>query len=229
MSDPLRVAFVTEGPTDYFVLRAAVRALLNGRDFEPTLIQPELDDNLVPQNSGGWGAVYRWCRQATEQAGGAAGKNPLFQLHDVVVMQVDADVARASYSDYKIRNPPNDLPCQRPCPPAVATTEALRAVLLGWLNESAVPNGMVFCTPSKSIETWVFVALQQDTPTTDIECRWDVSSRLRKYGLIKSSQKILEKYRANEDTIHASWPIVRKWCREAERFSIEFMATIPTA
>jgi hypothetical protein len=32
MSKPVKVAFVMEGPTDYVVLRAAVRALLKERD-----------------------------------------------------------------------------------------------------------------------------------------------------------------------------------------------------
>ena len=53
MSKPVRVAFVMEGPTDYVVLRAAVRALLDGRDFEPTNIWPELDKNLRPMTEGG--------------------------------------------------------------------------------------------------------------------------------------------------------------------------------
>ena len=43
MSKPVKVAFVMEGSTDYVVLRAAVRALLNGRDFEPTSVWPILD------------------------------------------------------------------------------------------------------------------------------------------------------------------------------------------
>src|ERR1700690_4249921 len=60
MSNPVRVAFVMEGPTDYVVLRAAVRALLAGRDFEPTSIWPELDENLRPKTEGGWGGVYKW-------------------------------------------------------------------------------------------------------------------------------------------------------------------------
>src|SRR5277367_2195905 len=103
MSKPVRIAFVMEGPTDYIVLKAAVRALLNGRDFEQTDIWPELDESLRPIAPGGWGAVYKWCREVVDQvAGEPAHNNPLFEFNDIVVMHVDADVARKNYSVYEI-------------------------------------------------------------------------------------------------------------------------------
>ncbi|MCG2661365.1 MAG: hypothetical protein L6437_14100 [Kiritimatiellae bacterium] len=231
MSKPVRVAFVMEGPTDYVALRAAVRALLNGRDFEPTVIWPELNENLAVHTAGGWGGVYKWCRQAVEQAGGPARKNPIFAFHDVLVIQVDADVARSKYSDYMITDAPNnDLPCEKDCPPPSATTDALRAVMLGWLDEVSVPAGAVLCTPSKSIETWVLVALfpaDASAKKANIECRSDGEVRLRKYGLIKSGQKLINKYLANEAGIRDAWPDVRGKCSEAERFSHEFLALVP--
>jgi len=231
MSKPVRVAFVMEGPTDYVALRAALRALLNGRDFEPTNIWPELDENLRPKTEGGWGAVYKWCRQVVEQAGGPARNNPIFALNDIVIIQVDADVARRKYSDYKITDAPsNDLPCEKACPPPHATTDALRAVMLGWLGETSVPPGAVLCTPSKNIETWVLVALfpaDESAQKANVECRWDGEVRLRKYGLIQSGQKLIDKYRSNENRIRAAWPDVRGKCSEAERFSQEFTALVP--
>src|SRR5580698_3674149 len=121
MSNPVRVAFVMEGPTDYVVLRAVVRALLAGRDFEPTSIWPELDENLRPKTEGGWGGVYKWCRQVLDQAGGTARENPVFALNDMVVIQVDADMARMKYQDYGISDAPNDElrrgTCEKNCPP----------------------------------------------------------------------------------------------------------------
>jgi hypothetical protein len=231
MSEPVRIAFVMEGPTDYIALRAAVSALLAGREFVPTVIRPELDDNLAAQSGGGWGGVYKWCRQIVSQSDGPVGGNPVFGLHDVVVMQVDADVARMSYSNYRITDPPQvDLPCELPCPPPSDTTDALRRVMLGWLGERSVPDGMVLCTPSKSIETWVLVALFPEDPSArqvNVECRWDGEVRLKKYGLIKSGQKLIPQYAANENGISAAWTEVRRRCGEAERFSIDFLALVP--
>lgn len=227
MSRPVRVAFVMEGPTDYVVLRAAVRALLAGRDFEATNIWPELDENLRPKTEGGWGGVYKWCRQVLEQADGAARENPVFALNDMVVIQVDADVARMKYQDYGIKDAPNDdLPCEQDCPPPSATTDALRAVMLGWLDETTVPPHAVFCTPSKNIETWVLVGLSpenEQAKKANIECRWGLEVQLRKCGL----KKLIDNYKASENGLQDAWPSVRKKCLEAERFSMDFLALVP--
>lgn len=231
MSNPLRVAFVIEGPTDYLALRAAIRALLDGRDFESTVIRPELDENLAALTAGGWGGVYRWCRQVVDQADGPARNNPLFTFHDALIIQVDADVARRKYSDYEITDTPyEDLPCEQACPPPNATTDPLRAVMLGWLDETTSPPGAVLCTPSKNIETWVLVALFPDDASAkkaDVECRWDGEVRLRKYGLIKSGQKLIDEYAANEKGIQNAWHVVRQRCSEAERFSKDFLSLVP--
>ena len=231
MSRPVRVAFVMEGPTDFVVLRAAVRSLLNGRDFEPTTVYPEMDETLRPTTRGGWGGVYRWCRQAVDQAGGPARGNPIFQTSDMVIVQVDADVARKRYSDAKIHDAPNnDLPCERPCPPPSATTDALRAVVLGWMNETAAPPRAVLCTPSKSLETWVLVGLFPDNRLAlmaAVECRWGAEVQLRRYGLVRGDQKLIDEYRAREGAIQAAWPAVRARCSEAERFSTDVLHLVP--
>src|SRR5258706_1687757 len=192
MSRPARIAFVMEGPTVFLVVRAAIRALLDGRDFEATTIHPELDENLRPRTEGGWGAVYKWCRQVLEQAEGIARENSIFALNDIVVIQVDADVARKKYEDYVIEDPPADelrqRKCEKACPPPSATTDALRSVMLGWLDETSVPPHAVLCTPSKNIETWVLAGLfpeNDQAVKTNIECRWGLEVQLRKYGLIE--------------------------------------------
>lgn len=234
MSKPVKVAFVMEGSTDYVVLRAAVRALLKGRDFEPTSVWPELDANLRPMAEGGWGAVYKWCRQLLKQGDGPARDNPVFAMNDMVVIQVDADVARMKYEEYGIKDPPDDelfrRTCEKACPPSSHTTNALRAVMVGWMGETTVPPKAVLSTPSKSIETWVLVALfpdDADAKSPKIECWWGAEPRLRKYGLIKSGQKLIDKYRANEKGIQDAWPDVRAKCTEADRFSTAFLALVP--
>lgn len=234
MSKPVRVAFVMEGPTDYVVLRAAVRALLDGRDFEATTIWPDLDENLRPKTEGGWGGVYKWCRQVLEQVEGPARENPIFALNDMVVIQVDADVARMKYKDYGITDAPNDElsreTCEKDCPPPSATTDALRAVMLGWLDETSVPPHAVLCTPSRNIETWVLVGLfpgNGQAKKANIECRWGLEVQLRKYGLMKGEKKLINKYKANEKRIQDAWPNAREKCSEAERFSTDFLALVP--
>jgi len=236
MYKPVRVAFVMEGPTDYVVLRAALRALLGGRDFEPTNIWPELDENLRPKSEAGWGGVYKWCRQVLDQADGPARENPIFALNDIVVIQVDADVARMKYQDYGIEDAPNDElrhgTCEKDCPPPSATTDSVRTVMLGWLDETLAPPHAVLCTPSKNLETWVLVGLfpeNEQATKPNVECRWGLELQLRKHGLMKGRKKLIDAYEANEKRFQAAWPSVRQKCSEAERFSADFLALVPAS
>src|SRR6266498_3527477 len=229
MSDLLRIGFVAEGPTDYIVLHAAVRSLLGGVDFTPTLISPLVDESLAAKTGGGWTKVYLWCRQMLSEAGGDARTSNLFKQHEILVIHVDADVADKKYTDdQRITDPPQDLPlnmecdrpCETPCPLPRKISDALRTIILGWLNETTVPPQTVVCIPSRSIETWVLVALFPDDPTavrTNIECRRDCEVRLRTHGLIKSGQKLIQQYRASDNAITAAWGHVRERCGEADR------------
>ena len=93
-----------------------------------------------------------------------------------------------------------------------------------------MPPKTIVCIPSRSIETWVLVALFPDDPTAvrpNIECRRDCEVRLRIHGLIKSGQKLIKEYRANEGAMTAAWGHVRGRCGEAERFSTDFLALVP--
>ncbi len=237
MSKPPRIGFVVEGPTDFVVLESVVAKLLDGRDYEPVAVQPLLSDAFAATTGGGWTSIYLWCRQMVEQAGGAAHTNPLFGSHDLLVMQIDADVAGKSYGDDgRIYNPPSDLPFSRTCPPARDTTDRLREVVIGWLKEVALPPQMVLCTPSKSLETWVLVALfpkNRLAASANVECRLNPEDQLQAqplaHRLVHSGKKDVAKYRDRATDIAAAWDLVRKRCTEAERFTQEFVAVIPTS
>jgi hypothetical protein len=230
MSDPIRVGFVVEGPTDRLILEAVVTHLLGEREYEPVQLAPELSDTFAATSGGGWAQVYFWCRQTAEQAGGGAGNHALFETFDVVIVQIDADVAGKAYGDdQRITQAPGDLPCQRPCPPASDTTGRLRAVMLGWMGEANIPPKITLCTPSKSLETWILVALfpqNRFCTEPDIECRHDPETQLQSQPLavrlIRGGKKVIAKYAAVAPEVAREWPRVRLFCSEGERFSVEF-------
>ena len=162
MSDPLRVAAIVEGPTDSIVLAAAIESLLPGEEFEFQTLQPELSAAFEAPGGEmglGWSGVYRWCRQAADEGGGCVSQASVFAFHDLLVVQMDADVAGMTYKSGRIEDESDDLPCEKPCPPASDTTDALRLVILRWMGETEVPDQLVLCTPSKSMEAWVMAAL----------------------------------------------------------------------
>ena len=110
----------------------------------------------------GWPGVYRWCKQAAQRGAGRLSNDALlFAKYDLLVLHLDADVASKTYEEGSVAADVQDgaLPCELGCPPASATTAALRSVLLSWCGEGGTPNRTVTCIPSKNTEAWVLAAL----------------------------------------------------------------------
>lgn len=225
MSEPLRLALVVEGPTDRVVIEAAISRILDARPFILNQLQPEQSLAFGPLG-GGWGGVYRWCPQAVARSGGSLRSDPLFEFHDVLVLQLDADVAKEKYRSANIHEDPGDLPCAEPCPPAQATTDRLREVLLRWVGEPTTPDRTVLCTPSKSTDAWVVAALFPTDPAVldgSHECRSHGQQPLR--IRIEKSQSVYEGHSA---TLREAWLMVTEICTEARRFSDDFRTAVQT-
>jgi hypothetical protein len=229
MSDPVRIALVAEGPTDKVVIEAAIRCILGEAPFILRQLQPEESIAFLdPADGTGWGGVYRWCLKAISRSNGAIETDVLFVSYSLLILHLDADVAAEEYANAGINHPVNNLPCSLPCPPASASTDRLRAVLLSWIGRDAIPGRTVLCTPSKSTDGWVLCALYPDDQAVQagaIECLMQPHNRLQakpKNGrLVSGGKKRLQAYRARAPEMSASWPNVRGACSEAARFSQE--------
>jgi hypothetical protein len=233
MCDPLRIALVAEGPTDRIVLEAALRATLNPESFILTQLQPE-GSIAFGATGAGWAGVYKWCKQAAQRGGGRlADDTLLFGSFDVLVLHLDADVAGKRYSDASITPAQADgaLPCEQPCPPASATTDALRAVLLTWCGDVTPPSRTVACVPSKSTEAWVVAALFPDDPAVrdGIECYPDPETRLSQQPITKRMRKTQRDYQAASTKLESRWPrlAVQTGLGEAHRFQEEVRSKLP--
>lgn len=234
MSSPVRVALIAEGKTDGIVLDAAISAILRNHPFVLTLLQPEDAAASAPfgqPRPGGWSGVYRWCREVVERSN-RLRDDVVVGAYDVVILHLDADVAASTYEAAHIGDAPDpgNLPCDSGvCPPASATTDPLRAVLLGWAGEMDVPRGVVLCTPSKSTEAWVLASLYpQDAKRSGngFECipRPDrlLQAKPATERLVRSGKKDYERYRTRKDDLAAGWTTVAEFCSEAVRFSHNF-------
>lgn len=234
MSEPLSIAFVVEGKTDLIILKTVIGSLLEGRDFVHQVLQPEMSEafKFEPDEDVGWPGVCRWCLQSAEQAGGKLSDNPLFSVHDLLIVQLDADVAEVRYSDGHVRDPFSSptLPCVRTCPPPSATTDCLRAVVLRWMGEETTPPQLVFCTPSKALETWILVGLfpkDRVAKRVDVECRRNPANTLQgkpvERRLVRSGKKNVDKYEELAPEFTANWNTVKSRCSEAARFEDDFL------
>ena len=235
MSEPLRIAAAVEGPTDAIVLRAILTALLPDTEFEFQTLQPEGSTafSTAPfgRTGSGWAGVYRWGRQAVLEGRGSVSGSSVMSYHDVLILQVDADVAGKTYSSGSIQDAPReDLPCEEPCPPPSRTTNALRAVILNWLGEKDCPTRVVLCTPSKSTETWVLAATWPDNDVIrrgDWECHPNPEGQLGALPKKRRFKKRPDDYRHKQSEIGEAWPNVSARLSEAARFEREFLDARP--
>ena len=231
MSDPLRIGAAVEGPTDAIVLRAALDCMLTGTEYEFVTVQPE-ESAAFGHAPGGWGGVYRWARQSVDDGGGAVSGSTVLSFHDLLIVQIDADVANKTYASARIHDPPlQNLPCQQPCPPPNRTTDALRTVILGWLGAARCPAQVVLCTPSKSIESWVIAAVCPNNRMVrggNWECNQNPEGQLGTLPLAERFRKAVADYRDRRDQITLAWPNLYATLTEAERFETEFLAALPS-
>ena len=230
MSDPIRIGLVVEGPTDAIVIGSAIRAILGHDHFLLQMLQP--DDSEVfaggfGPHGGGWKGVGRWCLQAVGRNGpGGLQNDLLFAQHDLLIIHLDADVAA--------ENPTPDcgllgLPCEQPCPPARATTDSLRAMLLQWLGETRRPDRTIFCTPSKSTEAWVMEAFfpsDRELTRRGKECHPKPEDRLSQQPKNKRFGKTRAAYREREPQMVEAWPRIAGKLSEAARFHADFEAVL---
>jgi hypothetical protein len=232
MSNTLRIGFVTEGITDQIMLQEAIGKILDDADFEAVALQPEISATgfqLTGTTGLGWPGVYRWCRESVAQSGGGLRDNPSLTSYDLIVILIDADVAESDYGRGHITDAPaNDLPCAQPCPPPNATTDALRGVVLRWMNEQTVPGRFVLCTPSKSLETWLVAGLFPDDTVgrrQNFECRDNpeaiLAGKPKARRLVSGNKKNVGVYRNEATRFGENWGMVVGRCLEARRFQEE--------
>ena len=227
----MRVALAVEGPTDFVFLQAAINSLLPGREIVFQLLQPEYTAAFVPLTGNigqGWSGVYHWCHQTADEGNGSVSGSSLFRFHDLLVVHLDADVARKTYQSANIEEASQDLPCANPCPPSFATTDALRLVVLRWMREKVVPPRCVLCTPSQNMGAWVIVALWPDNATFKRQGadNWECYNNPEgQFNTVPKADRLKGRrdYEVRRTDMSAGWPAVRAQLSEASRFSEEFL------
>jgi len=224
------IATVVEGPTDRLVLEAILDKLIPGEHRYLTL-QPPV---LLGETGAGWKGVRAWCRQRWQRTGSdletvlsPADGPPI----DLLVLHVDADIAFESDLQDAQDDPVAGV--QQPCPPAAATADRLRQVILGWLHRANLPQAVILAIPAQDTESWTFAALFPADPLcgrTDYECirhgahhpgyrltlRAHGKLMSRSGGGIKKSERLYQKAMPQ---LAAGWDAACQICSQAQRFT----------
>lgn len=227
-----KVGIVCEGKADGVVIEAVLNGLKD--DYKLLPIQPpggRVGGDAGPLG-GGWKGVQRWCEQESRHG----RLSDLAERTDLLIIQVDSDVAGEK-----------ELDRARPCPPPADSANEVRSAIREWLGVEQLPDKVVLCVPSMASETWALVGLFPnnaavvvcDPPPADgvcIECRADIKALLRarsedigaklvtlKQGRLKNHASA---YRKVQERITEGWNAVVASCSEARRFDTELRAAM---
>lgn len=223
MSEPLKIGLVAEGPTDFEVIQAALKAILPD-PFIMTLLQPEATQ---PQLGGGWGGVLKWCHSAQQRHTGTLDADPTLSSFDLLIIHIDVDVSScrydhcgASVSELAQANNWQTLPCSQPCPPVVDTVEALRKVVISWLGNVTPGDRTLFCLPAQSSGTWLAAAVlsPDNSLLANAECNTRLENKLAKLSKTIRIKKNRRSYQLNAPNITRNWQQVKTICGQAADF-----------
>lgn len=231
MSD-LRIALVAEGPTDYVIIEAALKAILPGA-FILTQLQPEAN---FPDMGAGWGGVVKWCHAASQRHQGALDSDPTLSGFDLLIIHLDVDVSLSRYEDYKSdivdlaqQFSFGALPCAHACPPVTDTVNALRAVLQSWLGQATVGSRTVLCLPAQSSGTWLAASLLpvDHALLVNAECDPRVENGLAQLPKTIRVKKTRRDYQSKAAELTQNWDAVKAICGQALVFETEVQTACP--
>jgi hypothetical protein len=227
----LRIALVAEGPTDYEVIQAALKAVLP-EPFVMTQLQPEATGGMM---GTGWCGVLKWCQAAQQRHSGSLDTDPTLVGFDLLVLHLDVDVASKQYADCGTivagiaqENNWRDLPCAQQCPPISSTVDLLVDAIKSWLGQSTAGDRTLFCLPAQSSGTWLAAAvLPPDHPLlVESECNLSLESRLGQLPLKERIKKTTREYRLYAPQITQKWTQVKQVCTQAEHFEQLVLAAL---
>lgn len=242
MSNPLQIALVGEGRTEYEVIQAALKSILAPRSFVLTQLQPEATKPDMGSEMGtGWGGVLKWCQQQAARCrpnGGLIEADPTLSTFDGVVIQLDADVATFSYAN--LRPPYSDadaavnhwkqLPCPTHCPPAPLPPDDLYAVLLSWLHPAVPGARTVVCIPAMNTGAWQAAAKlpANHALLAGIECNPNIEAQMQVLPLnLRINKKDRKSRLAAANDVATRWSEVTARCTRALVFDHAIRIAFP--
>lgn len=230
MSD-LRIALVAEGPTDYVLIEAALKAVLGPKTFVLNQLQPEATN---PSFGNGWGGVLKWCVATAQRSVGSLDDDPLLKDFDLLILHLDTDVAHQGYANcgpsvVAMAAEWPGLPCSQPCPPVTPTSTALQFVLEGWLKPAVLGTKTVVCIPAQSMGAWLAAATLPSTHAllSNVECNPALEDSLGYLPKQLKVKKSVPGYRAKADAIRQDWNQVKALCSQAAQFESAVQAALP--
>ncbi len=228
------IGIVSEGPTDYLVLKAVIDKI-TGEENRYLSLQPEPD--MLGRYGNGWKGVWRWCRE-TESI--RLLMQEIQPCIDAIVIQMDGDVVRkekevhcrceTTVCDDKgkvfplyckktaYRACPVELPCASHDKGIEAKIGHGKLVLESELENEDMTH-IVITIPCDSMDAWVVAAYDELNDIEMYEDPWDRIIAKGKYyhGIrVRGNKKSTHTYQLFSWKVAECWNMVREKCKSAE-------------
>jgi hypothetical protein len=210
----IRVGLVAEGPSDWLALEELIRTVVPDVDFQH--LRPDM--TLTSKSPHGWKGVRAWCREMAPLLETFLSGVQDLRL-DLLVIHVDCSMA-------------HNLGISHPCPPAEATSNALReAVTRDWLRRDPLPDFVVLATPSMSTDAWIVAALDPPYQSkVPLECDPNAERELVRRRLLRlrdgEVKKPASRYQPLAEQMAQEIDEVCAACPEAARVRAELAAAV---
>ena len=232
------IGIVSEGPTDYLVLKAAIDTI-TGESNRYLSLQPERD--MIGRFGNGWKGVWRWCKE-TESVN-VLMKEIQPQI-DAIVIQMGGDVVRKEkeahclcdttscenkgnvfplYCDKHVSECPVIIPCESHESGIEAMMEHGEELLKSELDADDMSQ-IAITIPCDSTDAWVVAAYDG---TDDIETQEDpwktiIAKKKTYHGIrVRGDKKNVLTYAVFSDRVAESWKEVTQKCISAKRLEQE--------
>lgn len=227
------VGIVSEGPTDYMVLKAVIDRI-TGEKNRYLSIQPE--QNMIGQYGNGWKGVWKWCKEEISIKELMAGIEPQI---DAIIVQMDGDVIRkekevhcncdSTICDEKSKKfplycdrvkqgmCPVTMPCQCHQYDVMGMMEYGTLILRETLNENDI--NIVITIPCDSTDTWIVAAYEELDGIEGIYDPWrSVIARGKFYhGVrVRGDKKNTVTYQYFLKRLVDNWDVVTQKCLSAD-------------
>lgn len=238
----MKIGIIVEGSTDSLLLKEIINKLCPG-EHEYKVLQPVDMGESFGEMGTGWKGVRRFCIDAIGKSwGGVFEFIDSFEF-DLLIIQIDADVASETDLQEGIERPVADV--LQSCPPIGPTIEKLKRVVAKWWSVDEVaslPSQLIFAIPAQDSENWLFAALFPDDELCQqatYECIHPQGRQhpgylltLREYGRIlrRSSGKIKKsrvRYERVLPDVNRGWERACQICTQAQIFNDSILGILP--
>lgn len=232
------IGIVSEGPTDYLVLKAVIDKI-TGESNRYLSLQPERD--MLGRFGNGWKGVWRWCKE-TESVN-TLMKEIQPQI-DAIVIQMDGDVIRKEKEAHCLCDSTSceqkgkvfPLYCDKhgdDCPviiPCVSHKDGIEETmmhgekLISSVLDAEDMSNIAITIPCDSTDAWVVAAYDgfDDIETHEDPWKTIIAKKKEYHGIrVRGDKKNVHTYAIFSDKVAESWGEVTQRCRSAKKLEQE--------